>query len=65
MINALWRVLSHDLDRVLKGAANGAIKAIRDHDDGTTAAAAADVTPEEAAFVLSIMAKIFMVGALA
>lgn len=62
VINALWRLLSHDLDRVLKAAANGALKTIRDKDDGTGAAVAAEVSVEEAALVLSVMAKIFMVS---
>lgn len=58
----MWRLLSHDLDRVLKAAANGALKTIRDKDDGTGAAVAAEVSVEEAALVLSVMAKIFMVS---
>lgn len=62
VINALWRVLTHDLDRVLKGAANQALYIIRDQADGTSAAVATDVSADEAAQVLAIMAKIFMVS---
>lgn len=49
---------------MLKGAANGALKTIRDKDDGTTGASASPsaVSVEEAALVLSVMAKIFMVS---
>jgi hypothetical protein len=61
VINALWRLLTHDLDRVLKGAANQALYAIRDKADGTSAAVATDVSADEAAQVLALMAKIFMV----
>jgi hypothetical protein len=62
VINALWRLLSHDLDRVLKGAANGALYTIRDQADGSSAAVATDVSVAEAALTLSLMAKIFSVS---
>lgn len=59
VINALWRLLSHDLDRVLRGAADGALRQLRDaerSDDKATA-----VTVQRAAWVLGIMGKIFEV----
>jgi hypothetical protein len=59
VINALWRLLSHDLDRVLRGAADGALRQLRDverSDDEVTA-----VTVQQAAWVLGIMGKVFKV----
>jgi hypothetical protein len=59
VINALWRLLSHDLDRVLRGAADGALRQLRDverSDDEKTA-----VTVQQAASVLGIMGKVFKV----
>jgi hypothetical protein len=59
VINALWRLLSHDLDRVLRGAADGALRQLRDverSEDERTA-----VTVQQAAWVLGIMGSVFKV----
>jgi hypothetical protein len=59
VFNALWRLLSHNLDRVLRGAADGALRQLRDvdrSDDEVTA-----VTVQQAAWVLGIMGNIFKV----
>jgi hypothetical protein len=67
VINAVWRLLSHDLDRVLRGAADGALRAIRDarkqqqQQLGGPDAPASLVTKQEAAVVLLIMARLFQV----
>ncbi|WIA08112.1 hypothetical protein OEZ85_007571 [Tetradesmus obliquus] len=57
VINALWRLLTHDLDRVLRGAADGALRQLRDversEDEKTV------VSVQQAAWVLGIMGGIF------
>jgi hypothetical protein len=60
VINALWRLLTHDLDRVLRGSADGAVRQLRDvqrsEDEKTV------VSVQQAVWVLGIMGNIFKVG---
>lgn len=57
VINALWRLLGHDLDRVLRGAADGALRAIREQQQRQEGGEKVDV--DAAARVLHIMGTIF------
>eukprot|EP00775_Hariotina_reticulata_P003555 gene3556-3824_t len=58
VVNALWRLLSHDLDRVLRGAADGALRAIRDNDTTLGGSGGPDVA-DEAAHMLQVVGSIF------
>lgn len=62
VVNALWRVLSHDLDRVLRAAGDGALKAIRDNNDAALGGAGGADVANEAAHALKIVGAIFQVG---
>ncbi|WIA28185.1 hypothetical protein OEZ86_010748 [Tetradesmus obliquus] len=57
VINALWRLLAHDLDRVLRGAADGALRQLRDVEKSEEQQTVVSV--QQAAWVLGIMGGIF------